>query len=289
MKLKYKTLIFLLTLSMALWAQQYEDEQTINLSVDQLKSLHIYNMEGGVEVRGVDGNIATLKIKRTIKTSSIDKMEMAKKEIYIDSLRDNGNMYYFIEGPSMNFQVDDDGNGSYNNWNLAQSKSELRHFKISYAFKWEVRIPKHLMIHVYNHKEPLTVTDMQNKVVVRNHHDGVTLKGMHGDVNASSHHGDVVVSFDRNPPNELICDSHHGDIKIYAKDGFSGDVSMKSHHGAFYTDFEGKNLPPVVKVSKKDGRKTRYKLGESSRYQIGSGGPHLEFRTHHGDVSVRKS
>ncbi|MFT4566122.1 MAG: hypothetical protein ACI9FN_001076, partial [Saprospiraceae bacterium] len=112
--------------------------------------------------------------------------------------------------------------------------------------------------------------------------------GMQGDVRASSHHGDVLVSFGRNPRNELICNSHHGDIKIYAKDGFSGNVSMKSHHGAFYTDFDGENLPPIVKVSKRDGKKIRYKLGETTRYQIGSGGANLEFRTHHGDVSVIK-
>jgi hypothetical protein len=246
-------------------------------------------MEGGVDVQGVDGNVATLRIKRTLKTSPKDKLKMAKKEIYIDSRRDNGNMYYFIEGPSMNFEIDDEGNGSYNNWNLAQSKSELRHFKISYAFKWEVRIPKHLMIHVYNHKEALTVKNMENKVVVKNHHDGVSLKGMQGDVRASSHHGDVLVSFGRNPRNELICNSHHGDIKIYAKGGFSDNVSMRSHHGAFYTDFDGENLPPIVKVSKRDGKKTRYKLGETTRYQMESGGANLEFRTHHGDVSVIKS
>jgi len=272
-----------------MWGQKFEDEQTINLSVDQLKSIHIYNMEGGVNVKGIDGNTAILKIKRTIETSSKKRLEMAKEEIYIDSIQDNGSMYYFIEGPSMNFQIAEDGSGSYNKWNLAQSKSDLRHFKISYSFKWEVQIPKHMMLHVYNHKEALTVSDMENYVVAKNHHDAVSIKGMRGDVKASSHHGDVTIAFDRNPQNELICSSHHGDIKIYAKDGFSGDVSMESHHGSFYTDFDGEDLPPIVEVSKEKGKKTHYKLGESSRYRIGRGGAHLDFRTHHGDVSVIRS
>jgi len=290
MKLEYLILIPIFLACNLLTAQKHQDKRTITLSTAQLQSLNIYNMEGGVYVKGIDGNVATLTITRKLESSSKERLEIAKEEIYIDSLTDNGNMYYFIEAPNMNFQIDEDGRGGYNSWNMGRSDSKLRHYKMKYSFKWEVRVPKNLALYVSNHKKPLTIRDMENRVEARNHHDGVELTGMRGDVRAKSHHGDVTVSFDRNPENEIVCKSHHGDIKIYVQDGFSGDVSMRSHHGAFYTDFDGQDLPPIVEVNKGNGkRKTHYKLGESNRYRIGNGDVKLEFKTHHGDVYVTRS
>lgn len=289
MKSKYLILLVIFFISTLISAQKHQDKQTISLSTAQLNSLNIYNMEGGVNVKGVEGNVATLTITRRIESSSRERLAMAKEEIYIDSLSENGNLYYFIEAPNLNFQIDEDGDGGYNNWNTGNSDSKLQHYKLKYSFQWEVSVPKNLAIHIHNHKEPLKIQNMQSRVVARNHHDGVELIGMRSDVTARSHHGDVIVSFDRNPENEIICNTHHGDIKIYVQDGFSGDVSMKSYHGAFYTDFDGRKLPPTVEINKDKNRKTHYKLGERNHYRIGNGGIKLEFKTHHGDVYVTRA
>lgn len=282
-------MLFCLTIATISEAQKHQDKRTIQLNTNDLNALHIYNMEGGVEVEGVDGNVASLTITRRLESSSSKRLELAKEEIYIDSLLDDGKMYFFIEAPNMNFEIGEDGSGGYHNWNMGSSNSKLRHFKIKYEFKWVVKIPRHLDLYVYNHREPLVVRDVEGTVKVSNHHDGVELTGMQNDVEAKSHHGDVEMTFVKNPQNSIYAKSHHGDIKIKVQDGFSGDVSMKSHHGDFYTDLDGEDLPPLVEVNKSEGKKTKYKFGESNRFRIGEGGVKLEFKTHHGDVFVTRS
>ena len=287
MKRMILTAINLLGIIALITAQQIQDVREFNINTSSLQSLRIYNHEGAVSVKGVDGNQAKLKITRKIQSSSRDRLTKAREEIYIDTISDAGNLYFFIEAPDRLFKIDVEGHAGYNSWNYQNRKSELRHFKLNYSFTWEVEVPNHLIVHASTHRKKLRVDNMKNKVVACNHHDDVDISNLSGDVDASSHHGDVTVAFSKNPKNSVDCHTHHGDIKVALQDGLGADVRMKSHHGKFYTDFDWKAMP--MKVNREDGKSgTRYKWGNGTMVRIGSGGIEMNFKTHHGDVFLTK-
>ena len=266
---------------------QYEDVQEFRLSAEDIEVLHIHNHRGNINVQGSNLDVIQITVTRRLRNAAKNRLTEMKEKIFIDSVSNGGHLYFFMESPDRNFSIDPDGQGYYEgiNWSGNWNKS---HFKTQYEFIWEVQLPTQLSLAISNHHESIRVENMTGSLRVKNHHDDVKVIGAGGNVLARTHHGDVKVSFVKHPPDEVEGHTHHGDIFIEAPFALSADVSLKSHHGSFFTDFDWQNLPmQVSEENKSDGIK--YRVADRTNVRLGSGDIKMNFKTHHGDVYIRRN
>ncbi len=284
---RHFTSLLLTCLPLSVCAQhEQRDESTIQFDASHFKKVHIHNHRGSLKVIGVEGNEATIRVKRLLKSASRNRLTQVAGEITLDSLVSEGEVYWFIDAPDRQFRMEENGAAyyqSYQNWNEQRD----HRFDVKYEFSLEIEMPRDMPVYAGNHDKELIVQNMQAGVQAKNHHDGVTLTNVGGNVEARSHHGDVVVEFDRNPTEHLICKTHHGDIQVRLRAPLSAEVKLDSHHGDFYTEFDWSPMP-LSEVAERTKRGTKYKIGKDTRVKIGGGDLDLSFKTHHGDIYIRK-
>ena len=276
------TLSFLITLT---WThleskKEFKDGDTIEYSLDGIREVSLYNHYGDVKVIGTNRKNAKLTYVRRLKSASSAKLEDAKEEVKLQSMNEGDELIIFFEAPDMKFTIDPDGRGYYHsrNWNDWKDR-----YQVSFEFDMTLEIPSDMNLNVSNHHDGLSVENISGDVYAHNHHKDLELRNIGSQIKASTHHGNVIVSHIDNPDADSYYKTHHGDIKVQFEDGLSADVSLKSHHGSFFSDFDWKTGPIKTSVDS-DHKGTKYKIGKDTRVIIGSGGPSLDFRTHHGDI-----
>lgn len=273
------TIILLFLLSMG-YGQSHSDTQEFTIDTKDLNAFHLYNRKGKVTVKGTTGQTASMKVRRTLSSSSSSRLEQAKTEIYIDKIEENDAVYYFIKSNDHSFRIDDEGYGYYNsccdNWRDGDRE-------VDHEFEITLEIPKSMNLFVSTHWKDLEIDGIDGDLYARTHHDNLTAKNLGGTVMLRSHHGDITANFTRNPSNNCSYKTHHGDIKISYQNGLSSVAYFQSHHGSFFTEFDwSPQTVPVVKTNLKNG--TKYKMSNSTAVKIGTGGPEQTFKTWHGDI-----
>ena len=265
-------------------AQQFSDQRTISVDVSKVKVLRLHNLYGKVQVKATSGNTATIKAKRTLRSSSAQRLNEAKQEIYLDSILEDGNLIFFVEAPNRQLEIDENGRAHYRGWgNDSWNNKKSKVFEVKFEFDIEMEVPAQTDLYVSTHEERLEVTGMNGNLMASNHHNSIKLTDIGGNASVNTHHGDIELSYSRNPTDDCSYKTHHGDIRIYYPNALSADVSLDSHHGDFYTDFEWKPKPIEVS-SKKASKGTTYYVGKGTNVRIGSGGIEQNFKTHHGDI-----
>ena len=265
-------------------AQQFSDNQTISVDLSQVKVLRLHNLYGKVRVKATTGRTATIRARRLLRSSSTQRLNTAKQEVYLDSMLVEGNLIFFIEAPNWQFEIDENGDAHYDGWgNKSGNDKKSKIFEVKFEFDIELEVPAQTDLYVSTHEEELEVTGMRGQLYAKNHHNSIKLTDIGGNATVKTHHGDIELSYSRNPTGDCSYKTHHGDIKIYYQQALSADVSLDSHHGEFYTDFDWK--PKPVEVSRKAASKgTTYFVGKGTHVRIGSGGIQQNFKTHHGDI-----
>ncbi len=279
------TITFLLLFLIG-FGQSHTDKQEYTIDTNGLEAFHLYNRDGNVKVKGINGQVATMKVTRKLTTSSSSRLEEAKTEIKMESVKEENSVYYFIQSNEHTFRIDENGIGYYNSCCNSDWRDDRR--EIDYEFTIELEIPKSMNLYVATHREDLEIENFDGKLYARNHHDDLTAKNLGGVVSLRTHHGDITASFTKNPSDDCFYKTHHGDIKISYQDGFSSVAYFQSHHGSFFTDFDwSPETVPVVKTNLKNG--TRYKMSNRTAVKIGSGGPEQDFKTWHGDIYLLRN
>ena len=265
--------------------QVFNDEQVFTVTTSSLRSFHLNNMNGPVNVQGIDGNVATLRIKRKLESFSPKRLEEAKATVTFDSVMTDGMVYFFMKHPDVDFKIDENGIGHYNS--CCNRDKERSHFKIKYEFEIDLQIPKQMELRVTTHRKALKIKDINGDLVAKNHHNDLFAENLGGSVTLKAHHGDITASFIRNPSDACSYSTHHGDIRIRFRESLTADIFLKSHHGEFFTDFDW--TPQAVAVVENRSEKgTRYIVNEKTGIQIGGGGIRHDFKTWHGDIYLTK-
>lgn len=265
-------------------AQKFEDQSSFQVDVSQLERFHLYNRRGAVTVKATSGQTATLKVTRNLAAQSSSRLEEVKKEVYLDSMRKDGHLVFFIQHPTLKLKFRDDHTAGYEsiNQNSWDSNNGKNHVKVQFTITLE--LPAQTDLTVRNHEHPLIIDGMKGDLKAGNHHDGVVVKNQGGSADVHSHHGDVEVFYTKNPSRECHYDTHHGDIRVHYQKGLSADASMYSYHGSFYSAFDWSPSPMKVSKQGKKGAKYRVSSKSETNVKISSGGPAQSFRTHHGDI-----
>ncbi len=279
-------LIFLLTLVLSYksWGQSIDDEMEFRIPTEGLESFRVHNINGEVTIEGIDGNTAVMKVRRSLKSASSEKLEEAKSTFKMDSLSLNGSLYFFNDVEDRYFKIDEEGKGHYeSDWD--GSKDDR--FEVKYSFEIDLKIPKDLDLHVTNHRANLTINGINGNLYAKNHHDDLDAVNLGGNAMLRNHHGYIKASFTRNPSGDCTFRTHHGDIRVTLVENLSADVFLKSHHGEFYTAFDW--TPSQVSANKKTTKEgTTYYKDDRVAVKIGNGGPEFDFKTWHGDIYIEK-
>ena len=139
--------------------QAVNDQQVFTINTASLQSFRLYNMNGPVNVQGIDGNVATLKIKRKLESFSAASLEEAKTSIVFDSLAADGIIYFFMTHPDVDFTIDEDGFGHYNS--CCNRSKDRNRFKTKYEFEIDLQIPRQMELHVSTHRKALKIKDIK--------------------------------------------------------------------------------------------------------------------------------
>ncbi|MEM6320221.1 MAG: hypothetical protein AAF960_21310 [Bacteroidota bacterium] len=268
---------------LSLSAQTFSDQKTFTFDVRGLETLRLHNKYGSVKVKGIDGNRATLRIKRTIKSSNPDKVEAAKTAVFMDSVNLDGELMFFVENPDHELQIDENGRafyqGRYQNW----SDKRLRFHKLRVDMTIELSVPKSVPLYISTHHDDLVIKGINADVVAQNHHGPVTVEAITGNVDVHTHHGYIKATVTKVPDKDATFDTHHGNIEVIYPSNLAADCSLSTRHGEFYTDFNYTAIPMKAKLVKSH-QGTKYKLEGGTSIRVGRGGPKLRFKTYHGSI-----
>ena len=266
--------------------QTANDDQVFTINTAGLQSFHLHNMNGPVTVHGIEGNVATLKVRRKLKSFSAGRLEEARTSITFDSITVGKNVYFFMKHPDKDFEIDENGYGHYNS--CCNQRIDKNQVKVKYEFEIDVQVPKQLALHVSTHRKALKIRGINGDLFAKAHHNNLFADDLGGNVQLKAHHGDIKASFVRNPTAACSYSTHHGDISIEFREALAANVFLKSHHGDFFTDFDWTTQPvAVVENELKNG--TRYVVNAKTSIRIGGGGPDQEFKTWHGDIYLLKA
>ncbi len=273
--------ILLLLIFFVGFGQSHTDSQEYTIDTKELSEFHLYNRTGKVKVKGTSGQTARMRVTRRLSTSSSQRLEDAKTEIQMDSIKEDNAIYYFIQSNEHTFRINQGGIGYYNSCCNSGWRDDRR--EVDHEFTIELEIPRSLNLYVSTHRKDLEIEDFEGELYAHTHHGNLQAENLGGTVTLRSHHGDITAGFTKNPSADCSYKTHHGDIKISYQNGFSSVAYFESHHGSFYTEFDwSPQTVPVVKTNLKNG--TRYKMSNATAVKIGSGGPEQNFKTWHGDI-----
>ncbi|GLR17393.1 DUF4097 family beta strand repeat-containing protein [Portibacter lacus] len=281
-------LLMSLLFPLLLNGQQSTDKFDLKYDVKAYQSIRIHNFKGDVKVKAKQGNELRLKVSRTLKSKSNQKLKAAKEEVYLDTTSIDGEFIVFMIAPDKHFKIDDDGSSYYQgeNWDN-WSKKNIKDYGVEYEFEIEATVPPGVNLYAATHHKDVEVSGIQGNTTVKSHHGSVKASTGGSLVIAKTHHGDVTVDHSSSQVQKGIYKTHHGDIRT-SFPSVSAMASMDSHHGSFYTDFDYQHVAQKVNI-KKDGTKAKYKYSGATSIKLGSGNGTLTYRTHHGDTFINKN
>ncbi len=245
----------------------------------------VCNINGTVEVEAYDGKSIELELKKEIRgrTDSDVKQGMEELKLYVDE----GAEYVkvLMESPDQMIREKDDPLACGWDWNGNRGGP-----KYDYRFDYKIKVPKGISVKVSTvNNGDLEIRNVEGNIYANNVNGDVTLEGIQGDTKASTVNGVVEVSYIKMPTEFGSFSTVNGDILIGTPSGVNGVFNFDTQWGKVYSDldFDSKLAPQMKKTSGGKGG-TKYKISNSNGYQIGKGGPSMEFKTLNGDIRISK-
>lgn len=288
MKYLLNILVLLSVSSIALMGQN--DSETIKKSFNIEESdadfwFCLCNINGSVEVEAYDGKTITLELRKQVKARTKSQLSQGMEELklYIDEGSDYVKVQ--MESPNQTVLEKDDPLACGWNWN-----GNRRGPGYDYAFDYIIKVPKEISVKISTvNNGDIEIRNVEGNIYANNVNGDVTLEGIQGDTKANTVNGEVEVSYTKMPKEFGSFGTVNGDILIETPKEPSGVFSFQTQWGKVYSDldFDTKLAPKMVKNSGRKGE-TMFKISNSNGYQIGKGGPSMEFETLNGNIRVNK-
>ena len=170
-----------------------QDEETVRKSFPLAggaaqPSLAIDNVFGSIEVKGTEGNAVELVVKKTLRAATKAKLELARKEVTLDTTEQPGSLKFYVNGP-FRCQCEDGCNGSH--WD-----------EPGYMVIWdfELRVPRKMDLDLRTvNSGDIRVADVTGAYSVRNVNGKIEMTNVGGSGKAHTVNGSVKVTFRENP------------------------------------------------------------------------------------------
>ncbi len=223
---------------------------------------------GSIEVEAYDGNEVVVEI------TSEKRAEPARKSETKDGLRR-------LPNTGVAFAVEERDN-------IVEISSESWRQKVDL----KIRVPVATSVHLSTiNQGNIKIRGVRGEHELDNVNGWIKATGVSGSVLAHTTNGDVTVEMRAvNSDTPMAFSSFNGDVDVTMPGSLKADLSMRSNNGDILTDFDV-NLsaaPPKVERQTKGGG-FRYSMENETRGKVNGGGPEMTFRTHQGDIILRKA
>lgn len=281
-------ILVILTLSSSAIAQR--DSQTVKKSFNVADArtdfwFCLCNINGGVTVEAYDGNTIELELRKLIKGRSQSDVKQGMEELKM--LVDEGKDYVkvLMESPGQDIIEKDDPLACGWNWN-----GKRRRVNYDFQFDYTIKVPRGISVKISTvNQGDVDIRNVEGNIYANNVNGDVTLEDVQGDTKASTVNGVLEVSYVKMPKEFGSFETVNGDILIETPSKPSGVFSFQTQWGKVYSElnFDTKLAPKMVQTAGKNGEKM-FKISNSNGYQIGKGGPEMEFETLNGDIRISK-
>ncbi len=258
--------------------EESEDIQKTLKFQDSSKSKEVIvdNIFGYIHVEGTSSKDVQLRVHKTIKARTNDRLNIAKKEVTLDISEDGNIIDLYVNGP---FRLTDEERGHEERRNPG--------YAVHYDFTLLVPYQTSLTLKTVTEGD-ISVKNIVGDFDVNNVNGQIEMTDVSGSGDAHTVNGKVEVSFTKNPSSNCSFKTINGDVKINFQPTLSADFWLKTFTGDAFSDFPISYLPSKPGKESREKGKFVYKSNNTTGLRIGKGGPEIKMDTMTGDILIEK-
>lgn len=249
------------------------------------------NINGDVDVESYEGNTIEVELKKHVYARNADEVKKGMQELQLHVEEDGEYAKVIMVSPDQLLEEKDDPLDCSWNWNRNRNGNRsYRGPKYRYRFDYQIKVPKGISVKVSTvNNGDVLVKGVGGNLYAGNVNGDVTVEGANGDTKATTVNGVIEVDFTQMPNEFAHFETVNGDILVTVPARADGIYNFETQWGKVYSDldFDSKIAPRLEKTSGNRGG-TMFKFKGSNGYQVGKGGPTLEFETLNGSIKIKK-
>jgi len=288
-----RILFFLLILGPVTQAQTFSEKITKELSFEKPSAnnaLILANINGSVKVVGYAGDLVLLEATKSIEAKTAPRLQKGKAEIQIGIIDRADTLIVYVRDGCNQFSKNEkrSGHSGEEGWSY---HSQIQHdCQLGYDFTMDftVKVPSalHLLVSTVN-KGDVVVENVTGMVKARNINGGIRLVKLKNEADAHTINGDVDIEYTENPGKDCKFYTLNGNINALFQPSLSANLAFESFNGSLFTNLTRMESLPQEVQETKHGNGIQYKIS-GNRYQVGNGGPLLNFETFNGNVYLKE-
>lgn len=286
--MKIRNIILLLILPMLIIAQEHTEEITMSYTLSGASSqqtLVVENVSGMVEIKGYDGAKIKVSVQKTIEGESNKYLQEGIREVQYADYQDDDHLYIYTSVPNLKL---DKEIGKFNySWNHDGWRTGPRY---DYQMDYVIEIPHdmNIDINVINNGNAIVKNVQAEHLKVNVINGGIEMTDVAGQTNVNALNDDISISYSENPTKESWYNSLNGDISIYFPSDIDADVSHKSLNGDIYVEqLPTPKTSEIVRTKSGKGKRVKYRIKATNKFQLGNGGVELHFDQLNGDTFIK--
>jgi DUF4097 and DUF4098 domain-containing protein YvlB len=174
-------------------------------------------------------------------------------------------------------------------WDWNQNR-QYKRVDYNQRLDFKVKVPNTISVKISTvNNGDLYIKGVKGEVYANNVNGDIDLIDLAANTKAQTVNGHVEVSYNQLPAEFGEYETVNGDVIIKAPSNAKGVFSFETQWGKIYSDFDfSSKVSPKVVSNKNESGGTSYKIDNSNSYQLGEGGPSLQFKTLNGNIKIIK-
>lgn len=288
MKYLFNVLVLILVFNATSYGQKNSEVIKKSLKVENDNSefwFCLCNINGSVEVEAYEGSTIELELNKQVsaRNNSDVKEGMENLKVIVSQGKDYAKV--IMQSPDHVIEEKNDPLDCGWSWN-----GNRRGVDYQYRFDYKIRVPKGISLKISTvNNGDIDIRNAGGNIYANNVNGDVALDGIRGNTKAHTVNGVIEVSYDEMPDEFGSFKTVNGNIVLRTPEKSSATYNFQTQWGKVFSDidFDAKLSPKMVKTSGRSGE-TKYKISNSNGYQVGEGGPSMEFETLNGDIRLKK-
>ncbi|MEM9671898.1 MAG: DUF4097 family beta strand repeat-containing protein [Bacteroidota bacterium] len=258
-------IVYLLAFGMAI--AQSDELLAIPLSnPGEPGEIRVQLVRGGITIRGYDGQ------EVIVQTS-------ADEDYYEDDERERNGLRKISSGGNLSMEAIEENNRVTIKSRSPQSTVNL-----------DIQVPRNFSVKAKTVNDGrLLIENIIGEIEASNVNDDIELQNISGSAVVNTVNGEVTVVFDKvTPDTPMSFTTLNGDIEVTMPTATPMLAKMKTLNGEIYTDFDMDVKATDKRESSNEGGVYRVKIDKEVTGTVNGGGPEMYFKSHNGDIIIRK-
>ncbi|MGD1892802.1 MAG: DUF4097 family beta strand repeat-containing protein [Cyclobacteriaceae bacterium] len=228
--------------------------------------IRVQLVRGGITIRGYDGQ------EVIVQTS-------ADEDYYEDDERERNGLRKISSGGNLSMEAIEENNRVTIKSRSPQSTVNL-----------DIQVPRNFSVKAKTVNDGrLLIENIIGEIEASNVNDDIELQNISGSAVVNTVNGEVTVVFDEvTPDTPMSFTTLNGDIEVTMPTATPMLAKMKTLNGEIYTDFDMDVKATDKRESSNEGGVYRVKIDKEVTGTVNGGGPEMYFKSHIGDIIIRK-